>query len=124
MTLGPEVVHERLLAAAPRMLRFDPEAYPPEWISAARRTFKQLLGTMPAPVPPAVRVTRDETAGDVREIAFVFTAEAGADVPCVLAVPVGAERPGVMICLEGHGSSIEVALGRAQEEWKSPGLDF
>ena len=117
---APEKCHARSLAAAARMLMFDTEAYPREWVSAARRTFKQLLGSMPAPCPLNVRVTGESQqvtpAGTkYREIEFVFTSEPGGDVPCWLLLPDSAgAKPPVMICLQGHSSGVHLSLGRAK----------
>jgi dienelactone hydrolase len=115
----PETCHERGLAAAGRILRFDVESYPPEWVSAARRTFRQLLGAMPAACAANVRVSGERRGTTpkgtgYREIEFVFTSEPGADVPCWLLVPEGASKPAVMICLQGHSSGVHLSLGRAK----------
>ena len=84
---APEAVHEALLAAAPRVLPFDPGAYFPEWQSAARRTYKQLLGLMPAKGPLDVQIEYEKEEADFTEVRFVFTSEPHAQVPCHLLLP-------------------------------------
>jgi dienelactone hydrolase len=118
---APEKVHERAIAAAARMLRFDLEAYPPEWISAVRRTFKQLLGAMAAPCLPNVRIVAERAGVTAkgtrfREVEFLFTSEPGADVPCWLLIPKSNTKCPVMICLQGHGAGVHISLGRGTNE--------
>jgi dienelactone hydrolase len=120
---APEKVHQRAIAAATRMLRFDTEAYPPEWISATRRTFKQLLGAMAAPCEPNIKIVAERKGQTprgtrFREIEFLFTSEPGADVPCWLLIPVESlvgPRP-LMICLQGHGAGVHISLRRGVTE--------
>ncbi len=94
--LGPEVLHAHLLERAPRILRFDREAYFPEWQSAVRRSFRQLLGLMPARVPAELRIVSDERVSVPvahRAIRFVFRSEPRVDVACVLLIPDDAVAP-------------------------------
>lgn len=114
---APEALHEGLLERAPRVLGFDPEAYFPEWQGAVRRTFRQLLGLMPGVVEPSVRIMGESRVGAHRRIDFVFTAEPGADVPCMLVLPAGAtEKVPVVICLQGHSSGFHLSVGEARSE--------
>ena len=115
---SPESVHNPLLEKAPRILRFDPDAYFPEWQSAVRRTFKQLLGNMPAPVPLDLQILSEEPRPATpnlpahTEISFLFTSEPHAQVPCTLLLPAATRQPPVMICLQGHSTGAHISLGR------------
>jgi len=117
--LAPEAVHDHLLDRAPRILRFDPEDYFPEWQSAVRRSFKQLLGLMPAKVSTDPQILSDETlAAPVphRRIRFLFTAEPRAHVPCTLLLPQNKSAPHpLVICLQGHGAQASRNLGGVQD---------
>jgi len=116
-SFAPELCHDPLVAKAPRMLRFDPEAFFPEWQSGVRRTFKQLLGPMPAPVPLDVHIEFERDAGESHETRFVFTSEPGAQVPCHLLMPKGVRGPvPLIICLQGHGPGMHLSLGRPADD--------
>jgi dienelactone hydrolase len=112
--LAPETLHHHLLQRAPRILRFDPADYFPEWQSAVRRSFKQLLGLMPARVPLDLQILSDGPVADPvphRAIRFIFTSEPRVHVACTLLLPaVGAEPFATMICLQGHGGSATTSL--------------
>ena len=110
---APEIAHQALLAKAPRILKFDTSAYPREWVSSARRTFKQLLGAMPGPCAPNLQLTGEGAFPGCRSLNFTFTSEPGADVPCTLLVPDGREKPPVVICLQGHSSGAHISLGKS-----------
>jgi len=124
---APETLHNHLLDRAPRILRFDPEAYFPEWQSSVRRSFKQLLGLMPAKVGLDVQILSDLEKRDPvphREVRFIFTAEARVQVPCTLVLPL--DKPGpyaVMICLQGHNHTARASLGEDAEATEV-GFDF
>ncbi len=117
LNFAPEVLHQHLLEHAPRILGFDPEAYFPEWQSAVRRTFKQLIGIMPAKVDLNVRIEQTHEHETHTEVRFVFTSEAHADVPCHLLLPrtlASAEKPPVIICLQGHNRGMHISMGRTK----------
>lgn len=118
---APEAVHEPLLRNAPRVLRFDASKDYAVWRKAVRRKLRQLLGVMPSPVPPEVRVEweqsreQDDTAFTERR--FIFTSEAFADVPCHLLIPKTGRKPfPVVICLQGHSTGMHISLGRTKFE--------
>ncbi len=116
---APENLHNSLLERAPRILAFDAEAYFPEWQSAVRRSFKQLLGLMPEKVGANVEVFSDKVNdGPVRHraVRFLFTAEPEVRVPCTLVLPAEGSGPvATWICLQGHRSGAHVSLGEARE---------
>ncbi len=113
-TFAPETCHAALLDTAPRVLAFDPHHDFAAWRQAVDTKLRELVGVMPAPTPPAVRIEFDTDHGDFRERRFVFTAEAGADVPCHLWTPPGKGPFPVVICLQGHSTGMHVTLGRPQ----------
>jgi dienelactone hydrolase len=107
-------LHSHLLERAPRILQFDRDAYFPEWQSAVRRSFKQLLGLMPARVPTEMQWMSETPAADPvahRAIRFVFTSEPRVQVPCTLLLPAGAAAPvATVICLHSHLGSASASL--------------
>jgi dienelactone hydrolase len=115
---APENLHNHLVERAPRILRFDPEAYFPEWQSAVRRSFKQLLGLMPARVPLDLQIISDGPCAEPvphRRVRFHFTAEPHAQVPCTLLIPDGKPAPHpLIICLQGHGPGAYWSLGEVK----------
>jgi dienelactone hydrolase len=117
--LAPERLHAHLLERAPRILRFDRDAYFPEWQSGVRRSFRQLLGLMPARVGSDLQILSDTVVDSPvphRAIRFLFTSEPCVQVPCILLLPAdvsgGEGRGGVatIICLQGHRGSAETSL--------------
>ena len=129
LKLSPEACHGPLVERAARILGFDAEAYFPEWQSAVRRTFKQHLGGMPARGELRVRGFVERRTELAREIGFVFTAEAGADIPATLMIPLKGAGPfAAVICMPGHNGSMQLTLGRAgtprERETPSRGHDF
>jgi cephalosporin-C deacetylase-like acetyl esterase len=122
LRLAPEDCHALLLEAAPLRLAFDKHRDRPyaEWRDAVDRQLRSMVEIRPDPVDLDVRVD----ATDPGEVRFVFTAEAGADVPCHLLLPT--DRPGphpVVICLQGHTSGMHLSLGRARSAADVPMLE-
>jgi dienelactone hydrolase len=112
---APETCHNPLLDAPPRALAFHKHAGDVAgWVTTLRETFLSLLGEMPAPVALNPRVEWDTDHGAYRERRIVFSAEAGADVPCHLLLPPGPGPFPVMICLQGHSTGMHISLGRAK----------
>jgi len=115
--LSPNRVIEQAMARAPRILRFDREAYLPEWQSAARRTLKQLLGVMPQAVDLNVEIVRRERHAGLgcEEIELTFVAERDCVAHATLLLPAGASAAKpvpAMICLQGHSTGAHISLGR------------
>ena len=114
---SPEACHAPLLAAAPKRLAFDPSRDFAEWRGALDAKLRELLGHVPAKVPPNVRITSEQAHDAFVEKRFTFTAEANADVPCHLLIPMSGKAPfPVMICLQGHTSGMHISLGRAKSK--------
>lgn len=124
MKFAPESVHQRLLQSARPSLAFESGLDLEVWRGELDLRLRDLVGVLPAPVPPDLRVEWTEHYGGGsggrrnvtygwRETRFVFTAEEGADVPCHLVVPDGVRSPvPVVICLQGHSEGMHNSLGR------------
>jgi len=111
---APELNHDYLLRRTTRMLGFDSTAYFPEWQKSARRTFRQLLGAEPQPVPLDLHMIQTIQYPDYQEIIFTFRSEQHADVPAHLLIPIGVTSPTpTMIVLQGHTTGMHISLGRA-----------
>lgn len=114
---APNICHDYLLDRADPALRFDPSRDYEAWRRELEARLRELVGWMPEPVPPDVRIERDECHADFREIRFVFTSEHGVDVPCHLLIPPSAKHPTpVIICLQGHSTGMHISLGRPKFE--------
>lgn len=83
------------------------------WSSSARKKLSELIG-----IDKFVKVSLDleieyenETDNAI-EIRFTFQSEEGYRVPCHMMLPLGVEKPPVMICLQGHSKGMHISLGR------------
>ncbi|MBQ3141418.1 MAG: acetylxylan esterase [Clostridia bacterium] len=105
--------HNRTLLADVRpSMSYDGSAVEP-WQQAARIKLAQLLGMDRFCRPDDGLAVEHETEhGDFREIRFTFQSEPGYRVPCHLLIPHGAERPPVMVALQGHSTGMHISLGR------------
>jgi dienelactone hydrolase len=113
----PEAVHEHIAATMPRALGFDPSADLDTWRTDVKAKLTELVGVMPDVVPLNVTVEWEKEHDDFREIRFHFTAEAEAEVPCHLLVPLGGDTPHpAVICLQGHSTGMHISLGRPKYE--------
>ncbi len=112
-TFAPETCHTPQLDNPPRMLNFHRHAHAfPDWVTAVREKFLDLLGVMPERVEPNLRVEFEADHGSYVERRLVFTAEAGADVPCHLLLPKTDGPVPLVICLQGHSTGMHISLGR------------
>ena len=88
-----------------------------EWRSAARNKLSQLLGMDKfEKVSPELNVEYQKKIDGATEIRFTYQSEAGYRVPCHLLLPDGAEKPPLMICLQGHSKGMHISLGRPKFE--------
>lgn len=109
---APEQCHDPLLDNAPLKLRFDPAADFNDWRARLNEKVRELLGTMPTPAEDLnIRLGEVIEHDDSTETRFVFTAEAGADVPAALVTPKGEDPWPLLICLQGHGPGMHWSLG-------------
>ncbi|WP_129663148.1 alpha/beta hydrolase family protein [Phytoactinopolyspora endophytica] len=114
LSLAPENVHERLLATAKPELAYSPGMDLSAWRVQLAGRLRELIGVLPEPVDLDLRVEWRKERDGYAEIRFVFTSELGADVPCHLLVPDGADQPvPVVVCLQGHSTGMHNSLARA-----------
>lgn len=114
---APEQCHDPLLAAAPRTLRFSPEAPLAPWQASVRQTLSQLHGPMPPRCDLNLRVEGQWEREGFREIRYLFASEPNADVPCHLLLPTGATTPlPLVICLQGHSTGMHISLGQPKNQ--------
>ncbi|MFN3982063.1 MAG: alpha/beta hydrolase family protein [Caldilinea sp.] len=115
VAFAPEVQRARQIEQAPRALTFDERYDFATWRRLVATQLQGMIGVIPAHDPLDVRVEYTARATEYHETRFVFTAEAGADVPAHLLVPTHGQPPyPVMICLQGHTSGMHISLGRPQ----------
>ncbi len=115
--LAPETCHAYLLNTIRPALRYSSRQDFASWREAVRARLTDLIGPNPEPVPLNIRREQEIDHDLFRETPFVFTSEAGADVPCHLLTPVRGNAPyPVVICLQGHTSGMHISLGRPKSE--------
>ncbi|AMM84760.1 acetylxylan esterase [Martelella sp. AD-3] len=118
-TFAPSGLHSRMIEEAPRKLSFEHAGSDPDWAETLRAKLIELLG-MPDERPAGSVVTAvgervDCGTHDRQE--FIFEAEPGAEVPCVLLLPKNAKGPlPVMICLQGHTTGMHISLGEVMHD--------
>jgi len=114
---APEICHNPLLDVAPRSLAFTPGVDFAAWRAELDATLRRLVGVTPDPAPLDPRVEYELEHDEFIERRFLFTAEAGADVPCHLLIPRTKRAPyPVVICLQGHSTGMHISLGRPKSE--------
>jgi cephalosporin-C deacetylase-like acetyl esterase len=112
-TFAPETCHEYLLQTVSRQLAFDPQKDFQTWRQAVSTKLRELLGILPEKVPLNIRIEYEQEHDLFREIRFVFSPEAHADIPCHLLIPLQKQAPfPVIICLQGHTTGMHLSLGR------------
>lgn len=96
------------------------------WKSKSREKLRELLG-MDNYVNRGLNFAQEEKTEDeiCTKIRFTFESEPGAVVPCYLLIPKNkaAEKPPVMICLQGHGTGMHISLGIAKYDIDEPKIN-
>lgn len=83
------------------------------WKASARRKLSNLLGMDKfRKVEPDLRIEYEKQLEEAVELRFTFASEEGYRVPCHLLLPVGVEKPPVIVCLQGHSTGMHISLGR------------
>ncbi|MBO4261572.1 MAG: acetylxylan esterase [Clostridia bacterium] len=91
-----------------------------EWKTAARKRLRELICIDKLePAEPDVRIEYEKDIGSFKETRFTFQSEEGYRIPCHLLVSENAERPPLMICLQGHSPGMHLSLGRPKNESES-----
>jgi dienelactone hydrolase len=110
---SPNSAHEAVFAKLPRLLAFRPDSDYSVWRKAVAEKFQEILGDMPEPVGPDLKVEYDINRKDYRERFLSFASEDSCRVPCYLLTPHDAKKPlPVIICLQGHNSGMRLSVGR------------
>lgn len=85
------------------------------WQNKAREKLSNLIGMDKFErIAPDTKIEYDVTKNGVREIRFTFESEPGYRVPCHMMLPANAEKPPVIICLQGHSKGMHISLGRVK----------
>lgn len=90
------------------------------WQLSAREKLTELLGLNRfVRTSPEIQVEYEQQQNEVKEIRFTFQSEAGYRVPCHLFLPVGIQKPPVMLCIQGHSKGMHVSMGkvRYEDDW-------
>lgn len=114
-TNQPQVLHEALLRQTPRFRYQGGDIA--QWQAKARERLAMRLSLedMPACEPELdVEYERDEP--EFHEYRFTFQTEPGYRTAAHLLVPHSAERPPVMICVQGHSTGMHISMGRPKSE--------
>ena len=83
------------------------------WKGEARAKLSSLLGMDKFQrTEPELNIEYDKNTDGFREIRFTFESERGYRVPCHLLLPLGKEKPPVIICLQGHSTVMHISLAR------------
>lgn len=110
---SPEPCHEALCRDLQPALAFSERRDFAGWRHEVGVKLRELVGVLPERAPLNVRIEYDRQLDHFREIRFVFSAEAYADVPCHLLIPQDGRAPyPVVICLQGHSTGMHISLGR------------
>lgn len=123
LVLSPSSVHRRLMRQQPRPLSYDGGDLG-RWRQRLRRKLRTLLGYDRMPREKcALNVRRpwrrEHELGTIEKL--VFTAEAGADVPCYLCLPRDAKPPHpVFVCLQCHTSGMHHSIAVSPEDETQP----
>ncbi|MBQ8759019.1 MAG: hypothetical protein IJZ20_04920 [Clostridia bacterium] len=84
-----------------------------DWQKAAREKLSELLGMDKfEKVSHDVEIEYENTENGVAEMRFTFQSEEGYRVPCHLMMPENAEKPPVVIALQGHSTGMHISLGK------------
>jgi len=111
-SFAPETAHDAYLATLKQPLAFNPSRNYGEWRKEVRAALVRIIGANPERVDPAMRIEKEESRDGFLDRRFVFSSEAGADVPCHLLVPAGKKGPfPVMVCLQGHTTGMHLSVG-------------
>ena len=87
------------------------------WKKEARQKLSELLGMDKfTKVDKNLEIEYEKVENGVEEIRFSFQSEDGYRVPCHMLRPEGAQKPPVMICLQGHSKGMHISLGRPKYE--------
>lgn len=102
---------EKLKTVSPSMSYNGEEFF--AWQKQARQKLSELLGLDKFEKTDLdFQIEYEKQIDDTKEIRFSFQSEDGYRVPCHLLLPIGIEKPPVMICIQGHSTGMHISLGR------------
>lgn len=115
MTFDPQKKHIQLMQEIQPDMRWQEGEDVGAWQERARAKLREVLGLPLEKGSDKITVewTRDDEP-QWTEIRFQFESEPGVQVPCHLVLPRGEGRFPLMICLEGHGTGMHIALHRVK----------
>lgn len=129
--LTPSLLNElKILNETPRAFAFKDGMDFEKWKKDGRQKLADLLGMDKfVPCDPDFQLEYKEEKDEYTEYRFTVQSEPGYRFPCYLLVPNKKKKPGVMICLQGHGTGFHVSLGRPkfpvdEEKIKNGDRDF
>jgi len=109
---APETAHDAYLAGLKPPLTFNPSRDFNGWRTKLRAELSRIIGANPDRVEPNLHIEREEARDGFTDRRFVFSSEAGAEVPCHLLLPGEGKGPfPVMVCLQGHTTGMHISLG-------------
>ena len=83
------------------------------WLLSARAKLSDLIGIDKfVKTSPDLEIEYEKENENAIEMRFTFQSEDGYRVPCHMLLPLGVEKPPVMICLQGHSKGMHISLGR------------
>lgn len=115
MNYDPSLFYQEELRRTKPLLEYDPAQDFAAWRERVREKFTELLRRPGVRTRPEMIVEyTDDSDPRFDETRFSFESEPGYFVPCHLLIPKGAEKPPVMICIQGHSTGMHNSLGRAK----------
>ena len=112
-TMSPQLLHMNQLVNHTPSMRYDGSISFEAWQKAASVKLAELLGMEKfQKVEPSVYIDGEQDTEEFHEIDFTFQSEALYRPLCNLFLPRGVKDPPVVICLMGHGLSMQNLIGR------------
>ena len=115
-SMMPLAKEQERLRGLERAMEYRGEGDLSDWQKQAREKLSALLGLPYETCEPLFDVEYREETEDFYETRFTFQSETGYFVPCHFLEPKqkAAEKPPVMICLQGHSTGMHISLGRTK----------
>ena len=113
MNYSVDTCHELYMQEHKPLLAFDDSADYENWRREVKAKLTELLGDMPEPTDPALRIEWEKEHATFTEYRLVFTSEKAVEVPCHLWIPKAAKKPcPVVLCLQGHSTGMHISMRR------------
>lgn len=82
------------------------------WQAAAREKLEKMLGLPFERCEDQFRIESETECAEYTEYRLAFHTEAHFEMAACLRIPKGAEKPPVVICLQGHSTGMHISLGQ------------